>query len=52
MAIRMIVFGMVIVLATVASSASTGGMRSPDPTAAVTAFDFGSRIDDNGRKGK
>jgi hypothetical protein len=42
----------VVILATLVSSVSAKELRWLDPTAAVTVFDFGSRIDDNGRNGK
>ena len=42
----------IVILATSVSSLSAKEQGPIDPTAAVASFDFGSRIDDNGRNGK
>jgi hypothetical protein len=48
-----LVCGMAMILATLAAQkGNASDLQLADPTAAVSVFEFGSRIDDNGARGK
>ena len=48
-----LVCSMAMILATLAAQkGNASDLTSVDPTSEVTVFEFGSRIDDNGARGK